>query len=540
MSSILLDKIGLTVFPTGTSKKLTLDGETKPYPVYRIDLASLYYNDQNDRIATWLSQYNSEHGVEVLGSLDRKQYNDIIQYFIVQSNPAAIERTQMNIAMVGQRDPGVVLADGRVIDGNRRFTCLRRLQQESVEPLFFEAVILNKSLENSRKQIKMLELAIQHGEEKKVDYNPLDRLVGVYQDIVETELFTVEEYSAGTNESIAEVNKRVAQAKLLVEFLEFIKMPKQYHVAREYQVVNMLGELHDVMRRNPDTAEQIKNTVFTNIMMKTIGDGRKFIRNLSAMNSNGFLPTYLKEQERISKEIQVRVAEVKPDSKANMDHFVAQNEDLSDDLRLSMDKSLLKAKKKETRSKPSQIVTKSIAMLRDVDTRIVEKLDDTEKDKLRQQVDKLSQMIGLFDPLFDDAPAPDQKVVDHTAETSFRYKIAPKRYQYPDIICKHMGRPITSLITTLDFEIRPTSYSTIEEVSFMAVFVDEDHQKLCDEMKCRGCVGSVVQIQAILPARASSLQKCYLGIRIADDNKDELQQLIPFDIKMMFSSMMDF
>ena len=32
--------------------------------------------------------------------------------------------------MVGQREAGVVLPDGRVIDGNRRFTCLRKLHRE--------------------------------------------------------------------------------------------------------------------------------------------------------------------------------------------------------------------------------------------------------------------------------------------------------------------------------------------------------------------------------------------------------------------------
>lgn len=536
--SNLLDNIGLTVFPTGTSKKLTLDGETKPYPVYRIGLDMLYYNDQNDRIATWLSQYKSEHGEDVLGSLDRHQYNDIIQHFVVQSNPASIERTQMNIALVGQREPGVVLADGRVIDGNRRFTCLRRLHQEQQDIAFFEAVILNKSLEHSRKQIKMLELAIQHGEEKKVDYNPLDRLVGVYQDIVETGLFTVEEYAASTNETIAEVNKRVAQAKLLVEFLNFINMPKQYHVAREYQAVSILSDLQEVLKRNPEDAEQIKRAVFNNIMMKTVGDGRKFIRNLSTMNANGFLPTFLKEQERIGKEIQTRIMQTPMESKAAIDHFVAQNEDLTDDLTMSMDKSLLKAKKKETRSKPSQIVTKSIAMLRDVDTRVVEKLDDTEKDKLRQQVDKLSQMIGLFDPLFDEQPESASPV--SVPDADFRYRIAPKRYEYPDIICRSIGKPITSLITTLEFEFCPTLSSTNTEVSFIAAFMDENHQRLSDDVKCQGHAQDVKQLQFVLPARASGLNRCYLGIRLPDDKKDELQQLLPFGIRMMFSSDMDF
>ena len=50
------------VQPTTLTKKLTLNGETKAYPIYRVRLELLYYNEQNDRIATWISQYKSEHG----------------------------------------------------------------------------------------------------------------------------------------------------------------------------------------------------------------------------------------------------------------------------------------------------------------------------------------------------------------------------------------------------------------------------------------------------------------------------------------------
>lgn len=543
MSNLLTDYLGTDITPTGTSKKLTIDGATKPYPVYRVRLDLLYYNDQNDRIATWISQYNSEHGSDMLGSLDRQQYNDIIEHFIVQSNPTAIERTQMNIELVGQREPGVVLADGRVIDGNRRFTCLRRIHQKDENTNYFETVILEKSLENNRKQIKMLELAIQHGEEKKVDYNPLDRLVGVYQDIVETGMLTVEEYAESTNETVAEVNKRVAQAKLLVEFLEFINMPKQYHVAREYQAVNILSELQDMLRRNPDPerAEQIKHAVFTNIMMKTVGDGRKYIRNLTAMNNNGFLPAYLKEQERIGQEIKTRVEQFNPETKAALDHFVAQNEDLTDDLELSLDKSLLKAKKKETRNKPSQIVTKSITMLRDVDTRVIEKLDEGERDKLRQQVDKLSQMVGQFDSLFDDDSTGAPLVEEHSSQLSrLRYSIAPKHLEEPEVICKNAGQAVTSLTVKMLFAIQATELSTEKTVRFIIVPLDEDYQKLSEEMILQGNIGDSVECSMMLDARASGLKHFYLGIRSETDQKDELQQLIPFGINMMFATEVDF
>lgn len=62
---------------TDVSRKLTIDGQTKAYQVYKIRLDKLFYNDQNDRIATWISKYISENGE--LNIEDTENYNDIIQ-----------------------------------------------------------------------------------------------------------------------------------------------------------------------------------------------------------------------------------------------------------------------------------------------------------------------------------------------------------------------------------------------------------------------------------------------------------------------------
>src|SRR5699024_2775223 len=91
-------------------------------------------------------------------------YNDVVERFIYESNPKAIDKTKNNIELVGQRETGVVLNDGRVIDGNRRFTCLRRIAKDYAKTQYFEAVILERDIENNEKEIKLLELSIQHGE----------------------------------------------------------------------------------------------------------------------------------------------------------------------------------------------------------------------------------------------------------------------------------------------------------------------------------------------------------------------------------------
>ena len=196
-----------TIIETPLTRKLTLDGITKTYPVYKIKLNQLYYNDQNDRIATWISQYRAQHDGQMPDLADRIAYNNVIEKFIVESNPEALRRTKANIKLADQREPGVVLNDGRIIDGNRRFTCLRQLVEDDERFGYFEAVILDRSMENNAKQIKLLELSIQHGEESKVEYDPIDRLVGLYNDILKTHLLSEEEYAKSTNETLNEVKK---------------------------------------------------------------------------------------------------------------------------------------------------------------------------------------------------------------------------------------------------------------------------------------------------------------------------------------------
>ena len=87
MTDLLRDGLSQhTVQKTPLTRKLTVDGTTEAYPVYRIKLDLLYYNDQNDRIATWISQYRSQHGGRAPEPADREAYNQIIEGFLALSH----------------------------------------------------------------------------------------------------------------------------------------------------------------------------------------------------------------------------------------------------------------------------------------------------------------------------------------------------------------------------------------------------------------------------------------------------------------------
>lgn len=394
----LLQMVGSDVVEKTTlTRKVTYGGKTVVYPVYRVRLDKLYYNDQNDRIATWISRYESENGKGALTVLDTENYNRIIENFICESNLDAIQKTQKNIAFVGQREPGVTLADGRIVDGNRRFTCLRRIQRDSSEPVYFETVIMDMDIQEDKKQIKLLELGIQHGEEKKVDYDLIDYAVGTYRDIVQTKLLTIEEYASSANETKANVKKRIEIAEVINDFLKYIRLSEQYHVAREYQVYSLFQEMMAPLKKlDANEKKQLKVIVFNNAMMNAMPDQRKFIRDIKALINSGTYKSYFDDQRRLADIISHKYSTITICSKDDVDRFALENSEIKEELQMSMERALLKSNFHVQKTKPAEKVAESISSMMEVDSRLFDKLDVDEKEKLRSELDELARIVDKF------------------------------------------------------------------------------------------------------------------------------------------------
>lgn len=394
----LLQVVGSDVVEKTTlTRKVTYGGKTVVYPVYRVRLDKLYYNDQNDRIATWISRYESENGKGALTFLDTENYNRIIENFICESNLDAIQKTQKNIAFVGQREPGVTLADGRIVDGNRRFTCLRRIQRDSSEPVYFETVIMDMDIQEDKKQIKLLELGIQHGEEKKVDYDLIDYAVGTYRDIVQTKLLTIEEYASSANETKANVKKRIEIAEVINDFLKYIRLSEQYHVAREYQVYSLFQEMMAPLKKlDANEKKQLKVIVFNNAMMNAMPDQRKFIRDIKALINSGTYKSYFDDQRRLADIISHKYSTITIRSKDDVDRFALENSEIKEELQMSMERALLKSNFHVQKTKPAEKVAESISSMMEVDSRLFDKLDVDEKEKLKSELDELARIVDKF------------------------------------------------------------------------------------------------------------------------------------------------
>lgn len=384
-----------TVLKTDRAVKMTVDGLTDTYPIYQIRLDNLYFNDQNDRIATWISQYKSDNGVDTFDMDNLEYYNDVIQDFITKSNPDRLKQTQINIGLLGQQKHGVVLADGRIIDGNRRFSCLRNLAKADAKFNYFEAVILDRDYEHSAKQIKMLELQIQIGEEARVDYNPIDKLVGIYRDIEDKKLLTVQEYARSTNMTEKEVEKELEISRLLVEFLEAINAPEQFYLAREKKIDGPLRELYGILKKvkDEDKKQELKYIVFTNFIMSPAGDMTRFIRNLKKVTNSSYIDEFIEKEIEISEDILDELADVE---KVNADIIakISSNEEIKEEFGRIMDVVTNKANVAETRNKPNQILEKAADSIEAIDKRIIKKLTEEQKDEIKDNLERLEALIG--------------------------------------------------------------------------------------------------------------------------------------------------
>lgn len=384
------------VIPTENNKKIVIDNRPENYPVYKIRLDQLYYNDQNDRIATWVSQHKIDNGIDDFDLSNKENYNKIIHEFITDSNRDALRKTQTNIKMVGQQEVGVVLSDGRIIDGNRRFACLFNIAKETGTTQYFEAVILDYNIENNAKQVKLLELMLQHGVDEKIGYNPIERLVGIYNDIIGTKLLTIKEYAHSVNQSENEINLEVEKAKLMIDFLEFINAPKQFHLARHFNLADPLKELYGMLKKvkDDDKKEDLKNSVFAQLLMQPYGDMTRHVRKIGKIAaSSKFRNAFLDEQMEIAEKVCDELGKFPKVTSKEISEIRA-NEEIKSSFLHSTEKYVSRVDSEDTRNEPAKHAEKACDCLDSIDSNIFKKLTSEQKDAISEKLDSLEEKIA--------------------------------------------------------------------------------------------------------------------------------------------------
>ena len=113
----------------------------------------------------------------------------------------------------------------------------------------------------------------------------VDRLVGVYRDVVKSHLITPAGYGNATGMTEAEVKKLVDRAQFMEELLEFCQAPEQYHLARALRVDGPLGEFGRVLKKYDSRRDKqlVKRLMFANMVVQPEGDIARYVRDFGSV-----------------------------------------------------------------------------------------------------------------------------------------------------------------------------------------------------------------------------------------------------------------
>ncbi|MDK6863076.1 ParB/RepB/Spo0J family partition protein [Nosocomiicoccus ampullae] len=389
-------KINKENYSKTNTKSFIIQGKEQNLQSYKIPINLLRYNEQNDRISSFISQYEEQGQFPQ----DLETFNKIFEEFIYNSNVKEMNKLINNIEKYGQREIAVVLSNGIVIDGNRRFTALRMLYEKTSNAKYeyLDAVVLDAD-KYTEKDIKRLELNLQHAVLGRVDYGPIDRLIGIYNNLIrEGHNFTVAEYARETNIKPSELEKDIRVAKLMVDYHEYICQPLKFYIGKNQQIDGPLREIERALRSkklDQNYKHEIKNILFA--YLASLGSG-------GTIKMRPFIETVLNHQN---------IEQLLDDTDEVMDKFeesfdknknsgeIDLPEDIRQEFRTFVENEVEEKRINDARLEPIEFIKRAINNLNKINNNALSKFpEDVKKDfelhimELNNKVDELMDEIN--------------------------------------------------------------------------------------------------------------------------------------------------
>lgn len=382
---------------TGNSERKFINGENRDCPIYEVRVDKLHFNVQNGRIATFISRYQAEHPEGL--PQDQTELDNLIADMVEADNPKHLKTTMLDIKNKGQQQSAIILTNGVVIDGNRRFTCLRKLSAAENTLRMLRCCVFPDTYDENA--IKGLELEIQLGEDTKQEYDAISRLVDIDRWVNEGRM-TAEEYAKHANMKQSKMKNCLAQIDMLKDFLEFCEAPGAFHIAQDLKLQGPIESLTNglVKVKNKDKREEIKNAVFVNLMCQTFGDAtrgvREFIDNLIADDK------LREEQLEYAVEVLERLAE-KPDDVVVTTEYLrdtyGSDTRLKEGMKASRNVARAKAGNRKIKNGQVRAVRNALSDVNDVDVEILHKLEPEQladmQDGLQSLLEKAQEVLDV-------------------------------------------------------------------------------------------------------------------------------------------------
>ena len=389
---------------TGNSERKFIGGENQDCPIYEVRVDKLHFNVQNGRIATFISRYEAEHPEGL--PQDQTELDNLIAGMVEADNPKHLKTTMLDIKNKGQQQSAIILTNGVVIDGNRRFTCLRKLSAAENTLRMLRCCVFPDTYDENA--IKGLELEIQLGEDTKQEYDAISRLVDIDKWVNEGRM-TAEEYAKHANMKTSEMKNSLAQIDMLKDFLEFCEAPGAFHIAQDLKLQGPIESLTTRLGKvkNKDDREDIKNAVFANLVCQTLGDRtrevREFIDNLIADDK------LREEQLDFTVEVLERLEEKPGDVVVTTEYLrdkFGSDARLKEGMKASRAVARTKAVNRNIKNGQVRAVRNALSNVGEVDVEILHKLEPEQlanmQDGLQSLLEKAQEVLDVVQKALED------------------------------------------------------------------------------------------------------------------------------------------
>lgn len=396
---------------TDMTINVVIMGSVRTLPVYKVPLNDLYYNDRNDRISTFISEFKG-----ILGALTHEDKQKKIEDFIVKSNEQAFKKTKKSIKDDTQLKPGIVANDGRVLDGNRRFTCLRQLYNDKAEEKygFFLCAVLDGDLAKlSDKEIKKIEYNLQFAEERPVDYDTIDMLVGIYNNVLieglneeHDPVLTPKEYIDSKKINKKDFEKDKDTIIVMIDYLEYINRPLEFHIARDAKLKEALLTISEGLKKtkaSEEVNERLKYMCFDVL----VTDAKPYVSLTHTLreilkkykNNKEAYEKALEEYEEIADDIFDEVIGDEGFSKSKQNQF--EDNDVSKEFNTILVELLEGSNTKEIKDKPISLIRTAITKVRSIDLGVVKIYSDERNNEFLDYIEELEGELKKIKGEFD-------------------------------------------------------------------------------------------------------------------------------------------
>lgn len=389
---------------TGNSERKFINGQNEDCPIYEVRVDKLHFNVQNGRIATFISRYQAEHPEGL--PQDQTELDNLIAGMVEADNPKHLKTTMLDIKNKGQQQSAIILTNGVVIDGNRRFTCLRKLSAAENTLRMMRCCVFPDTYDENA--IKGLELEIQLGEDTKQEYDAISRLVDIDRWVNEGRM-TADEYAKHANMKQSEMKNSLAQIDMLKDFLEFCEAPGAFHIAQDLKLQGPIESLTTRLGKvkDKDDREEIKNAVFANLLCQTLGDRtrevREFIDNLIADDK------LREEQLDYTVEVLERLEEKPSDMVVTTEYLrdkFGSDTRLKEGMKASRTIARTKAVNRNIKNGQVRSVRSALSSVSEVDVEILHKLETEQlanmQDGLQSLLEKAQEVLDAVQKALED------------------------------------------------------------------------------------------------------------------------------------------